>query len=271
MEIWSDKNMAIDKMEHQCYDLVVFYKILAKGLGKFMKKHYIITFFTLLFLVPTIVFASASGEGQEPATEALTETLAEEAEMDAAAGYLPGTYEAKAKGYGGYVTVKVTIDEDGKICEVKADGPGETPTVGGYALQDLPKEFIKAQSSEIDAYAGATFTRDAMIEAVEDCLVQASAGEGAQSSYQAGTYEAREKGYGGYVTVRVTIDENGKICEVKADGPDETPTVGGYALMDLPEKFIEAQSAAIDEYAGATFTRNALVAAVEACLAQAAQ
>lgn len=88
--------------------------------------------------------------------------------------YAPGEYTARSKGYGGYVDVTVVIGEDGTITDVKAVGDNETPTVGGYALQDLPAEFIKAQSAQIDAYTGATFTYTAMVEAVQACLDQAS-------------------------------------------------------------------------------------------------
>ena len=87
--------------------------------------------------------------------------------------YKPGVYTAKAKGHEGYVTMTVTIGEDGTITDVKAEGPEETPTVGGYALLDLPEEFIKAQSANIDAYTGATNTRNAMVEAVQKCLDEA--------------------------------------------------------------------------------------------------
>lgn len=225
----------------------------------------------VLSSMPLSAFASEETEAEtEAAVEATTEV--EAAETEGEVSYVPGTYEAKTKGYGGYIHVTVTIDEDGKISEVKADGPDETPTVGGYALLDLPAQFIEKQSSDIDEYTGATFTRNALVEGVEDCLGQAAGSEeAAPSTYKAGTYEAKEKGYGGYVSVIVTIDEEGKIADVKANGPDETPTVGGYALLDLPVQFVEKQSTDIDEYTGASFTRNALVKAVEAALAQAAE
>jgi fumarate reductase flavoprotein subunit len=44
-----------------------------------------------------------------------------------------------------------------------------------------------------------------------------------------GTYTKTEKGFGGDVTVTVTL-ENGVIKAVKAEGPKETPTVGGKAI-----------------------------------------
>ena len=100
--------------------------------------------------------------------EAVPETAAAPA-----VSYTPGTYKAKAKGYGGYVTMTVTIANDGTIASVKASGDDETPYVGGYALDEVPGWIVKAQGTDVDAYAGATFTYTAIIEATNDCLAQA--------------------------------------------------------------------------------------------------
>ena len=231
-----------------------------------------------------------------------------------ALAYTPGEYTAEAMGHAGYIQVTVVIGEDGRITDVKAVGDMETPTVGGYALLDLPAEFIKAQSADIDAYTGATNTRNGMVEAVQACLDQAGGGpvetaeeapeeaaaeeaaepeeaEAAEEAapaeeaaaeeapaegtaveagpYTPGEYTAEAMGHAGYIQVTVTIDENGRIADVKAVGDMETPTVGGYALLDLPAEFIKAQSADIDAYTGATNTRNGMVEAVQACLDQA--
>ena len=88
--------------------------------------------------------------------------------------YTPGTYTAKTQGHAGYVTVTVTIGDDGTISEVKADGPDETPTIGGYALSDLAEEATKSKSAEVDAYTGATNTRNAFAKAFQECLDEAS-------------------------------------------------------------------------------------------------
>lgn len=51
----------------------------------------------------------------------------------ASAAYTPGTYEGTAKGFGGTVTVTVTVDESA-ITAVEATGGDETPAIGGAAL-----------------------------------------------------------------------------------------------------------------------------------------
>ena len=47
--------------------------------------------------------------------------------------------------------------------------------------------------------------------------------------YTAGTYSASTKGFGGDVTVTLTVDSD-KITDVVVEGNDETPAVGGAAL-----------------------------------------
>lgn len=72
-----------------------------------------------------------------------------------------------------------------------------------------------------------------------------------------GTASATEQGKGGGVTVTVTV-ESGKITAVDVDGPNETPTIGGVAIEELPQQIIDAQSFDIDGVAGATLTSNAI-------------
>lgn len=189
----------------------------------------------------------------------------------AAPAYAAGTYTAEAKGYAGPVIATVTIDEAGAIADVKLVGEHESPYIGGYSLLDYPAMIIKAQSTEVEAYSGATFTNNAIIAAVEDCLAQAASGASVSSNYKAGVYTAEAKGYAGPVVATVTIDEAGAIADVKLVGEHESPYIGGYSLLDYPAMIIKAQSTDVEAYTGATFTNNAIIAAVEDCLAQAAQ
>ena len=189
----------------------------------------------------------------------------------AAPAYTAGTYTAEAKGYGGAIIATVTIDEAGAIADVKLVGEQESPYVGGYSLLDYPAMIIKAQSTDVEAYAGATFTNDGIIAAVNDCLAQASSGAAVSTGYKAGVYTAEAKGYGGAIIATVTIDEAGAIADVKLVGEQESPYVGGYSLLDYPAMIIKAQSTDVEAYAGATFTNDGIIAAVEDCLAQAAQ
>ena len=133
-----------------------------------LKKLLMLTALTAALAVPAAALAQADAAPTPPAESAET------AQQPAAAAYAAGTYTAKAKGYGGYVVVTLTIDESGVITDVKLQGDSETPYVGGYALEDMPAWILKAQSADIDAYSGATFTRNAVVEATQAALDEAA-------------------------------------------------------------------------------------------------
>jgi fumarate reductase flavoprotein subunit len=93
--------------------------------------------------------------------------------------------------------------------------------------------------------------------------------EYATGSYTPGTYIGEAQGMGGTVTATVTVDAT-TITDVKLEGPQETPTVGGEALGKLHERYLQAQSTLVDVVAGATVTSNAVKEAMVAALKQAA-
>lgn len=134
-----------------------------------LKKLLMLTALTAALAVPAAALAQEPDAAATPPAES-----AETAQQPVAAAYAAGTYTAKAKGYGGYVVVTLTIDESGVITDVKLQGDSETPYVGGYALEDMPAWILKAQSADIDAYSGATFTRNAVVEAVQAALDEAA-------------------------------------------------------------------------------------------------
>ena len=89
-----------------------------------------------------------------------------------AGGYTAGTYTATAQGINGDVTVTMTFDAE-KITEVVIDASGETESIGGAAAEQLTTAIMDAQSSEVDAVAGATITSNAIKEAAGKCIAQA--------------------------------------------------------------------------------------------------
>ena len=92
--------------------------------------------------------------------------------------YTPGTYEASADGYaategdGIPVQVEVEFDAD-KILSVKVVDHEETEGIGSNAVDQLPDEIVEEQSLDVDTVSGATYTSNAILEAVEDAVVQA--------------------------------------------------------------------------------------------------
>ena len=82
------------------------------------------------------------------------------------------TYSASAKGFGGDVTVTVTV-EDGKIAAAEAAGISETPALGGAAMPQLCEPIVANQTPYVDTVSGATLTSNAVIEAAAAALAQA--------------------------------------------------------------------------------------------------
>lgn len=80
-----------------------------------------------------------------------------------------GTYEGKADGFDGDVKATVTL-KDGRIEDLKVEAKGETPTIGGAAINSLTEKIIKAQSTQLDVVSGATFSSKALFEAVNEAL-----------------------------------------------------------------------------------------------------
>ena len=91
-----------------------------------------------------------------------------------------------------------------------------------------------------------------------------------KGTYPDGRWEGGAKGFGGMITVLVTV-ENGTISEIEitsADGEDKA-----YLSMaeDIIPKIIEAQSADVDTVSGATFSSTGIRDTVSEALRQAEQ
>ena len=96
-------------------------------------------------------------------------------EQDAASGYKDGTYEGTGIGFGGEITVSVTV-ADGKVTDITVlSADGEDPAYYNQALAVLDK-IVSAQSTEVDTVSGATFSSTGLIDAAADALGKAAAG-----------------------------------------------------------------------------------------------
>lgn len=209
------------------------------------------------------------------------ETTTEETEKETQAvvtnySFTPGTYTGTAQGYGGEVKAVVTVS-DSKIETVELTGDDETEGLGTKAIDKLPAIIVEKQSAQVDGIAGATVSSDAVTEAVNMALDQAMTGGEAKAAdtsaadtntFKAGTYHASADGYGGEITVTVTVSDT-KIESIEVKGDDETEGIGTKAIDKLPAIMVENQSAQVDAIAGATVSSDAIVKAVEDALAQA--
>ena len=82
------------------------------------------------------------------------------------------------------------------------------------------------------------------------------------------TFSASEAGFGGDVTVNLTV-EDGKLSEVTIEGVGETAELGGAAMPVLADEILAAASPYVDAVAGASVTSAAVIAAAEKAFAEA--
>ena len=90
----------------------------------------------------------------------------------------------------------------------------------------------------------------------------------ALADVQDGTYTTAAWGNNGEITVETVIAE-GKIAQVTILNDVETNGVSNVPLEQLPQDIVNAQSVAVDVYAGATMTSRGILNAVSAALTEA--
>ena len=90
----------------------------------------------------------------------------------AESSYTPGTYTAQAEGLNGPVTVEVTFSENA-IESVVVAAHKETPGISDGAIEKIPAEIVAGQTLNLDAVSGATYTSNAILNAVADAVAQA--------------------------------------------------------------------------------------------------
>ncbi|MDO4523286.1 MAG: flavocytochrome c [Eubacteriales bacterium] len=112
-----------------------------------------------------------------------------------AEGMIPGAYRVSEQGFGGDVTVLMTVNES-EILDVQITGENETPNLGAVAVEEMDDQILKAQSPTVDGVSGATVTSTAIITAATAALEMAgadiSAMESAAADAQANTKRTEE-------------------------------------------------------------------------------
>ena len=108
----------------------------------------------------------------DAAKEDAEETDTEEESDDSENVYKDGTYTGSAQGFGGAITVQVTLAND-EITDIQVtSAPGED---SAYLSQGegVISSIISAQSTDVDTVSGATFSSAGIINAVVDALGKA--------------------------------------------------------------------------------------------------
>lgn len=83
-----------------------------------------------------------------------------------------GTFEGKAYGNNGWLTVEVTI-KDNKITDIKTPGQRETKYLGDTAIREIGKDVLQYQTLNVYNVAGATVTSTALKTAIAQAIEKA--------------------------------------------------------------------------------------------------
>ena len=97
---------------------------------------------------------------------------AEQSSDDSDNVYKNRTYEGSGTGYGGTITVQVTLEDDTITAVSVVSAPGED---SAYLSQgeNVIGSIISEQSTDVDTISGATFSSTGILEAVNDALSKA--------------------------------------------------------------------------------------------------
>lgn len=198
-----------------------------------------------------------------------------------------GTYKGSANGYGGKVTVNVTVSKKTMTAIDIVSAPGETDSFFSRA-KGVIDEMLTAQSTDVDVVSGATYSSNGIIGAVKNALygtestnataasANSNAGGSAPSvskvkesgNWKDGTYTGSGKGFGGNISVKVTI-KDGKISSINVTSASgETASYFSKAKGIIP-KMISKQTTNVDVASGATYSSNGIIKAVRNALSKA--
>ncbi len=197
---------------------------------------------------------------------------AEEDTVETAAEPLPeGAMTASAKGLLSDVKVTITKNDDGTIATIVVDASGETAAIATPCTEEaFLSQFVgKAGPFEgIEVVAGATFTSNAVINAVNSLFTAEEAP--AEEAPAAEGETASAKGLLSDVKVTITKNEDGTIATIVVDASGETAAI---ATPCTEEAFLSqfvgkaGPFEGIEVVAGATFTSNAVINAVNSLFA----
>ena len=207
-------------------------------------------------------------------------------------GYVDGTYTGSGTGFGGTITVQVTVSNH-KIASINIlDASSETASYFANA-QGVISRIISSQSPNVDAVSGATYSSNGIISAVQSALAQAipsgsqttptptptpspkptkkpapTPKPGEEQIYKDGTYTGTGKGYNGTITLTAKI-KKGVIKSLEVEHTD-TPMFFKKAWEVLENEIIQNQSVdGIDTVSGATYSSKGILNAMKDILKQA--
>ncbi|MCI8663835.1 MAG: FMN-binding protein [Hungatella sp.] len=197
---------------------------------------------------------SGSGQQADNTTAAPETTTAAQTQAATEPAKETTVVTGEAEGYGGTITAEVTLDGD-KIVDLKLTGDGETPAIGGAALESLQAAIIeKGAIDGVDAVSGATWTSNGAFDAVRRALgIETEGNDGKEQkevsatglSHGIGFFSSGRLGPGkddkdtgvysiNEVIAYVLFDDSGKILDLEVDQLEvATPNYDGEHMPKL--------------------------------------
>lgn len=242
----------------------------------------------LLTLPGTEPVLAAVPERLTPPVEASSESVAEEPEEETLPKlpYADGVYTGSSRGYGGPVKVQVTM-ESGSITEVQIVSASHETAAFLKRARRLLNTIVTEQSWEVDAISEATYTSRGILGAVRNALTGEVVNNPAPpqpkpeeplvveeftppSAYCDGVYTASAEGFGGPITVQVTV-QNDTITDISILSHDRETTSYFSRARQVVSTILETGTpAGVDAVSGATYSSTGILNAVKTALSKAA-
>lgn len=103
----------------------------------------------------------------------MTQAKSEDGSAADESGYRDGTYQGEADGFGGTITVEVSI-EQGKITAIEIISAENEDGAYLSMAKDIIPKILSAQSADVDTISGATFSSTGIKNASQEALDKAA-------------------------------------------------------------------------------------------------
>ncbi len=222
--------------------------------------------------------------------------IAATADSSTSGQYVDGVYTGSASGYRGTTQVRVTVTS-GYITDVSVLSTDDDAQFFNKAESSIISQILSSQSAAVDTVSGATFSSNAIIDAVTNALssalgtastVDASAAEETTTTDSAamattettessasattqtgegpieladGTYTGSGTGFRGETSVSVTV-QNGYITSIQVTDYRDDEQFFSRAETTVIDEIIAGQTPDVDAVSGATYSSNGIMEAV---------
>ena len=203
-------------------------------------------------------------------------------------GLKDGEYEGTATGYGGPLTVRITV-KGGKLTDIKVVSQTETPEYFNRAKAVIGK-ILSSGNVNVDSVSGATISSNAIKKAVADALSKAGSKQQAKvtpvkkdarsakgrkgnaagtfsigsANLNDGVYTGSGQGYNGPIRVSVTVS-GGNITNVEIlSNSDDAPFFN--RAKAVIGRLLGSPGKSVDTVSGATYSSRGIIDAVRNAL-----